>query len=309
MSQSDHAIADAAPSNWVDRYAPASLRPWLRLVRADRPAGVWLLLLPCWWSSALASIGSGARFPDLSHLALFAVGAFVMRGAGCAYNDIVDRDYDAKVARTRDRPVASGAIKVPAAWALLVGLSFVGLAVLLQFNWFTVLLGIASLGVVAAYPFAKRVTFWPQAVLGLAFSWGALMGWAAVFGGVDPPALALYAGAVCWTIGYDTIYAHQDAEDDALIGLKSTALRFGEATRPWLWLFFGLAWLLIVAAGLIAGAGWIFLAGMGLAGAHLAWQVATLDIADSANCLTRFRANRDFGLIVFAALVLDALAR
>ncbi len=303
---SDHAIADAAPRNWVDRWAPSPLRPWLRLIRADRPAGVWLLLLPCWWSTALAAGAEGARGPNVWFLVLFALGAFVMRGAGCTYNDIVDRDYDARVARTRGRPIASGAISVRAAWVLLVALSFIGLAVLLQFNLFTILLGICSLAVVAAYPFAKRFTFWPQAVLGSAFSWGALMGWAAVFGRLDPPALLLYAGSIAWTIGYDTIYAHQDAEDDALLGLKSTALRFGEATRGWLTLFFGAAWLLIAAAGLTAGAGAIFMAGMVLAAAHLTWQVTTLDIHNSANCLTRFRANRDFGLIVFASMVADA---
>lgn len=303
---SDHTIADAAPRNWVDRWAPPSLRPSLRLIRADRPAGVWLLLLPCWWSTALAAGAEGARWPNVWFLVLFAVGAFVMRGAGCAYNDIVDRDYDARVARTRSRPIASGAISVRAAWALLIALSFIGLAVLVQFNSFTILLGICSLAVVAAYPFAKRFTFWPQAVLGLAFSWGALMGWAAVFGALNPPALLLYAGSVAWTIGYDTIYAHQDAEDDALLGLKSTALRFGDMTQRWLTLFFAAAWVLIVAAGLTIGAGPIFMAGMVLAAAHLVWQVATLDIRDSANCLKRFRANRDFGLIVFASLVADA---
>src|SRR5882757_5338783 len=222
---SDGRVADST-GNWVDTLAPSWFRPYLRLARADRPIGAWLLLLPCWWSAALAAIATGQPIPDPSHLALFFVGAFVMRGAGCTWNDIVDRDLDAKVARTRSRPIPSGQVSVKAAAVFLVAQALVGLAVLLQFNRFTILVGISSLGIVAIYPLMKRFVSWPQLVLGLAFSWGALMGWAAVFSRLEAPALLLYAGSIAWVIGYDTIYAHQDREDDALIGVKSTARLF-----------------------------------------------------------------------------------
>ncbi len=300
------AVADAVPGNWVDRWAPAPWQPYLRLGRADRPIGVWLLLWPCWWSLALAALNQGRPFPDLRLMLLFAIGAMAMRAAGCAYNDIVDRDFDAKVARTRSRPIPSGQISVAQAQLFMVALSLVGLAVLLQLNAFTILLGIASLGIVAFYPFMKRITNWPQIVLGLAFSWGALMGWAAVYGALAWPPVLLYAGAVAWTIGYDTIYAHQDKEDDLSLGLKSTAIRLGAATGQWLTLFYGLAFVAILAAGLGAGAGMIFLGLIALAAAHLAWQTATLSIDDAENCLKRFRSNRDFGAIVFLALALDS---
>ena len=301
----DPQVSDAPPDNWVDRYAPAATRPYLRLMRADRPIGTWLLLWPCWWSAALAWVADGRAAPDLWPLALFAIGATVMRGAGCIYNDIADRNYDAQVARTRLRPIPSGQVSVTAAAIFMVALCFVGLAVLLQFNAFAIALGIGSLGIVALYPFMKRITYWPQIVLGLAFSWGALMGWAAVFARLDAPALLLYAAAIAWTIGYDTIYAHQDKDDDALLGLKSTALKFGPATRPWLTLFYGLAIVLLVLAGFGAGAGWPFFVGLVLAGLQLAWQIATLDVDDPASCLTRFRSNRDFGALVFLALLAD----
>ena len=299
-------VADAVPGNWVDRWAPAPWKPYLRLARADRPIGVWLLLWPCWWSLALAALNQDQPFPDLRLMLLFAIGAIAMRAAGCAYNDIVDRDYDAKVARTRSRPIPSGQITVPQAQLFMVALCLVGLMVLLQLNVFTILLGIASLGIVALYPFMKRFTHWPQAVLGLAFSWGALMGWAAVFGALAWPPVLLYAGAVAWTIGYDTIYAHQDKEDDLSLGLKSTAIKLGPATSQWLTLFYGVTFAAILAAGLGAGAGMVFVGVIALAGLHLAWQAVTLDIDDAENCLRRFRSNRDFGAIVFVALVLDS---
>ncbi len=303
-----HSITpDAKPTSWVYRFAPQPAWPYLQLIRADRPIGVWLLIWPCWWSSALAAIATGKPLPDLRHLALFAIGAFVMRSAGCIYNDIADRHYDAKVARTRNRPIASGRISVPAAALFMVALSFCGLAVLVQFNAFSIWLGIASLGIVAIYPFMKRITHWPQAVLGLAFSWGALMGWAAAFGSLDWPAFALYAAAVAWTIGYDTIYAHQDKEDDALIGLKSTALRFGERTKPWLSGFYGATIILLGLAGVLAGAGPVFLIGLACASAQALWQIRTLDIHNAENCLVRFRSNHGFGAIVFAGLAGDAL--
>ncbi len=298
-------VADASAATLIDRLAPASLLPYLRLARADRPIGFWLLALPCFWSVTLAYRATGAAYPDPWILLLFAIGAIVMRAAGCTYNDIIDREIDASVARTRSRPLPSGQVS-PRQAAIFMGvLSLIGLAVLFSFNGFTILLGLAVIPIVAFYPLVKRVSYWPQAVLGLAFSWGALMGYAAVQGRLDWAAIVLYAGAVAWTIGYDTIYAHQDREDDSLLGLKSTALKFGRATKPWLAVLYGLAFIAITAAGIAAKAETVFLLGMIVAGAQLVWQVATLDIDDAENCLARFRSNRDFGLIVFAALVLD----
>jgi 4-hydroxybenzoate polyprenyltransferase len=298
-------VADAVPQNWVDRYAPAWLLPYLRLARADRPIGFFLLALPCFWSVALAGRSVAAPYPDPWLLSLFAIGAIVMRAAGCTYNDIVDRDIDAQVARTRSRPLPSGQVSVAQASIFMALLSLAGLAVLLSFNRFAILLGLGVIPIVTLYPFVKRVSHWPQAVLGLAFNWGALMGWAAVLGGLGLAPLILYVGAVAWTVGYDTIYAHQDREDDELAGMKSTALRFGRTTKPWLSLFYAFAWSAMAIAGQLAGAGLVFFVGMGIAGAQLAWQVATLDVDDADNCLARFRSNRDFGLVVFAALALD----
>lgn len=303
----DLRVSDATPANWVDRCAPRVSRPYLRLMRADRPIGTWLLLWPCWWSAALAWNAAGQQMPDLWLLMLFAIGATVMRGAGCIYNDIADRDYDARVARTQSRPIPSGQVSVRNAAIFMVLLCFVGLAVLLQFNRFAIVLGIGSLVVVAFYPFMKRITYWPQSVLGLAFSWGALMGWAEIFGKLQAPAFLLYAAAIAWTIGYDTIYAHQDKEDDALVGLKSTALKFGPRTKPWLVFFFGATLLLLVFAGLLAGAGVIFLAGIALAAIHMGWQIVTLDVEDPSNCLRRFRSNRNLGAIIFVALLADMM--
>jgi 4-hydroxybenzoate polyprenyltransferase len=305
MNAAPGAVADAT-GNWVDTLAPAWLRPYLRLARLDRPIGSWLLLLPCWWSSALAAVVAHARAPSLAHLVLFFIGAFAMRGAGCTWNDIVDRDLDAAVERTRSRPIPSGQVSRAQAALFLVLQALVGFAVLISFNGFTIGLGIASLAIVVVYPFMKRITYWPQIVLGLAFSWGALMGWAAAFGRLDWPALLLYAGSISWVIGYDTIYAHQDREDDALIGIKSTALLFGERTKPMLALFYGLAVVLIAAAGYAAGAGIVFSVGLAAFAAHLAWQIRRLDIADPDNCLKVFKSDRDAGLILFAGLVLDA---
>jgi 4-hydroxybenzoate polyprenyltransferase len=299
------AVADAGLGNVVDRYAPRALLPYLRLARADRPIGFFLLALPCFWSVSLASRSLGDAYPDPWLLLLFAIGAIVMRAAGCTYNDIVDREIDAAVARTRGRPLPSGQITPKAALIFTVVLSLIGFAVLMSFNRITILLGLCVLPIVALYPFVKRFSYWPQAVLGLAFNWGALLGWPAVLGRLDWAPVVLYAGAVCWTIGYDTIYAHQDREDDDLIGLKSTALRFGRATKPWLALLYGVAWVAITAAGLMAAAGTAFLLVMLLAAAQLAWQVATLDIDDSDNCLKRFRSNREFGLLVLGAILLD----
>jgi len=301
-------VADAT-GNWVDRRAPAWSRPYLRLARLDRPIGSWLLLIPCWWSAGLAAIAAREPRPHLAHLALFFIGAFAMRGAGCTWNDIIDRDLDRLVERTRSRPIPSGQVSVAAAAAFLVLQALVGFAVLVAFNGFAVAAGIASLGIVAIYPFMKRITYWPQIVLGLAFSWGALMGWAAAFGRLDAPALVLYAGSIAWVIGYDTVYAHQDRDDDALIGIKSTALLFGPRTRQMLAIFCGLAVGLIGLAGILAGAGALFGLGLAAFAAHLAWQIARLDIGDPDLCLRIFKSNRDAGLILFAGMLADALAR
>jgi 4-hydroxybenzoate polyprenyltransferase len=301
-------VADST-GNWVDRWAPSRAQPYLRLARADRPIGSWLLLLPCWWSTALATIAAREPWADWKLLLLFAIGAVAMRGAGCTWNDILDRKLDASVERTRSRPIPSGQVSAKSAFVFLLALSLAGLCVLLQLNRFAILTGIASLAIVALYPLAKRVTNFPQAVLGLAFSWGALMGWAAVFGRLDPPAFLLYAGSICWVVAYDTIYAHQDREDDALIGVGSTALFFGERTKPVIAVFYAATVILIGLAGYSAGAGIVFAAGILLFALHLAWQVKSIDIDDPALCLRIFRSNRDAGLILFAAFVCDALAQ
>ena len=242
-------------------------------------------------------------------LALFFIGAFVMRGAGCTWNDITDRDLDARVERTRSRPIPAGQVSVKQAAVFLVVQALIGLTVLLQFNRFAVMTGIASLLIVAVYPFMKRITWWPQIVLGLAFSWGALMGFAVTLGRIDATALVLYAGSIAWVIGYDTIYAHQDAEDDALIGIKSTALLFGARTRPALMVFYGLAVVLIGVALVLAGVRWPAWIGLAAFAAHLVWQIARLEISNPALCLRIFKSNRDAGLLLFAGLLVDAVLR
>jgi 4-hydroxybenzoate polyprenyltransferase len=308
MSGASTRVADAT-GNWVDTRAPLWLRPYLRLSRLDRPIGSWLLLMPCWWSAALAA-GVARNLHDLpGTIALFFVGAFVMRGAGCTWNDITDRDLDARVERTRSRPIPAGQVSVTQALVFLVIQALIGLAVLLQFNRFAVATGIASLVIVAAYPFMKRITYWPQIVLGLAFSWGALMGFAVTFGRIDAAAVVLYAGSIAWVIGYDTIYAHQDSEDDALIGIKSTALLFGARTRPALVAFYGLAVVLIAVAFALADARWPAWFGLIAFAAHLARQIARLRIEDPALCLRIFQSNRDAGLLLFAGLLVDAAVR
>ena len=288
---------------WIDRRAPSWLRPYLHLARIDRPIGTWLLLLPCWWSLALATPG----LPDPLLVGLFGLGALIMRGAGCTLNDIADRNFDGLVARTATRPIPSGAVSIVKAFGFLGLQLLMGLAILLQFNFFAVLVGMASLAVVAVYPFMKRITYWPQAVLGLAFNWGALLGWAAVRGDLAAPAGILYMAGILWTLGYDTIYAHQDREDDILIGVKSTALRFGKNTARWLTGFYCGAIALIGVSGYLVGLGWGFYAVLALAASHLFWQVATLDINDAKGCLRRFKSNRHFGLIIFAAIIAGQL--
>lgn len=301
--------SDAVPRTWVD-HAPRAAQPYLRLMRLDRPIGTWLLFLPCIFGLALGEasqarlFGSGNDFP---YSVLFAIGSITMRGAGCTYNDIVDRHIDAAVARTRGRPLPSGAISVTAAWVFLMAQCAVGLAILLQFNWRTIALGTASLILIAIYPFMKRITWWPQAWLGLTFNWGALLGYSAVAAGVGVITLLLYAGCFFWTMGYDTIYALQDKDDDALIGIKSTARLFGERSRPWIAGFYATAIVLFCACVFATDAlpHWtaIFLIPAAL---HLFWQVKTLGIHSAANCLKLFRSNRDAGLLIAAGLTATA---
>jgi len=298
---------DALPRSWVDR-TPARLQPYLRLMRADRPIGTWLLFWPCAWSTVLPMPTLAEPWPDLELLLWFFAGSFVMRGAGCTWNDITDRDIDAKVARTAGRPIPSGAVSVRAALVFLALQLLAGLVVLLQMrNGFAMVLGLAAMVPVLLYPFAKRVTDWPQAVLGLTFNWGALMSWAALTGGLAAAPLLLYAGAILWTIGYDTIYAHQDADDDAVLGVRSTALLFGPRTKPMLVLFYGGAVLAWAAAAWAAHLGPGVWAGLALTALHLARQIGRLDIADAANCLAVFRANRETGLLLFLSLLAGAM--
>lgn len=299
-------IIDAVKGSWVD-HLPETARPYAQLMRLDRPIGWWLLLLPCWWGLVLAQIGAGGGIPNLKYAALFLIGAVVMRGAGCTLNDIVDRDIDGKVERTRARPIPSGRVSVKAAVIFLAVQLLLGLLILLQFNWFTVALAIASLAIVAIYPFMKRITYFPQLVLGMAFNWGALLGWTAVHSELTWAAVALYVGGMSWTMAYDTIYAHQDKEDDVLIGVKSTALKFGTATPTWLAVFFAAA-LVLVDLGL-----WLVSAPLpahvGVAGAalHATWQVVRFKDNDPALCLKLFRANRFFGLIILAGLLIGSI--
>ncbi len=306
-AQPHDSVADAVPRNWVDTKAPVWARPYLRLSRADRPIGTWLLLIPCWWSLALAILAYPDRlgWQDLWLALACALGAFLMRGAGCTWNDITDRDIDARVARTRSRPLPSGQVTVRQALLWLVLQALVAFLILLTFHPAAVMLGILALLPVAIYPFAKRFTWWPQAFLGIAFNWGALLGWAAHAGRLDWPAVVLYLGGIFWTLFYDTIYAHQDREDDALIGVKSTARLFGGKTRGWLAFFLVLTGAALGLAALGAarmGGGGPPVAALALAGAaafalHLLWQLRRLDINDAAICLTLFRSNRDAGLL------------
>jgi 4-hydroxybenzoate polyprenyltransferase len=303
-------VADAPSGHWVYRALPSGLWPYAQLARWDRPIGWQLLLWPCWWSAALAATAYArpgdpllTLMPSPWHLALFLIGAIAMRGAGCTYNDIVDVDIDEQVERTRSRPLPAGKVTRRQAWVFLILQALAGLAVLLQFNGFAVGVGIASLAVVAIYPFMKRVTNWPQLVLGLAFSWGALMGWAAAFSDIDGPAVMLYLGSVLWVIGYDTIYAHQDKEDDALVGVRSTARLFGEHTKPWLVGLYGGALMFMAVAFAAAEAPMPALAGLLAAGAHMARQIAVLDIDNPDQCLRLFKSNNIVGWLIFLGLI------
>ena len=299
-------VADAVRGNWVDRLAPEATRPYLRLSRADRPIGTWLLLLPCWWAVALACAAdpASAGLRDLWIAVACGAGAWLMRGAGCTWNDITDRDFDAAVARTRSRPIPSGQVTPKQAAVWMTAQALVAFAILLTFNGMAVTLGVASLGLVVIYPFAKRFTWWPQVFLGLAFNWGALLAWTAHTGSIGWPSVTLYLAGIVWTLFYDTIYAHQDKEDDALIGVKSTARLFGTNTAVWLRGFLVLSVVLLSGAVILAigprrdilalvvalGGAWAF-------GWHLMWQLVRLDIDNAGVCLRLFRANRDAGLI------------
>ena len=305
-SGQDATVADAVPGNWVDRYAPPGLRPYLRLMRADRPIGAYLLMFPAWWSIALAAPATGSRWPDPWLLIAFALGAFIMRGAGCTFNDIVDRDIDAQVARTASRPLPSGAVSLFRAWLFLALLCGLGLAILLTFNGFAIMLGAASLLLVGAYPFMKRITWWPQVWLGLTINWGALLGWAAATGSLAAAPVVLYAAGILWTVGYDTVYGHQDREDDVLIGVKSASRALGVRTRPWLIGLYTLSLTCLAAAGALAGLNWAYHGLLAGAVAHMVWQIRNIDIHNPARCLKVFRSNRDFGAIVFIAAVAGA---
>ena len=301
-------LPDAARQNWVDRHAPEAMKPWLKLGRFDRPIGTWLLLLPGCQGIALA-LAAGQTRPGLYHLWLFiafALGAALMRAAGCAWNDIVDRDIDARVARTAGRPIPSGQISVKQALGFIAACCAISLGILLTLNLTAIALGAASLLLVGAYPFMKRITWWPQAWLGLTFNWGALLGYAAVAGTPGPAALLLYAGGLFWTLGYDTIYALQDIEDDALAGVKSSARRLGRAARTGVAVFYVLAAGLPAAAGAAAGLGPLFAVIVAVYVAHLARQTLRIRLDDPARALALFRSNRDAGLILLAAIAVGA---
>ncbi len=300
-------LPDARPQSLVLRLTPDFALPFVQLARLDRPAGWQLLLAPCWQATALAGLAAH-RGPNLRHLVLFLIGAIAMRGAGCTYNDILDRKLDAGVERTRGRPLPSGRVSVRAAAIFLVAQALVGLAVLLNFNTFSIWLGVASLGVVAVYPLMKRVTSWPQAALGLAFSWGALMGWSASYASLALAPVLLYFSAFCWTIGYDTVYAMQDTRDDAIVGIRSTARLFGAKARLGVGIFYAAAAALALAAILIAGGGPIALIGWLAYAGHLGWQLSQVEGADPATALGLFRSNRDAGLILFAGIALQGWA-
>jgi len=305
---------DIRPDAPVMRILPAAARPYAELMRLDRPIGTWLLLLPGWWSIAMAvgAVGAaGEASPDFWTVAwyvlAFGIGAVLMRGAGCTWNDITDQDFDAQVARTATRPIASGQISVKKALLFLGAQMLIALAILLSFNGFAVLLGAGSLLLVFLYPLAKRVTHWPQAVLGLTFNWGALLGWAAVMGELAAAPVLLYAAGFFWTLGYDTIYAHQDKKDDAIVGVKSSALALGERTKPFLWVFYGIALTLMTASLIALEPAWPAYLGLLIGAGHLGWQAATVDIHDPADCLAKFRSNRVFGWILLAGLAASGL--
>jgi 4-hydroxybenzoate polyprenyltransferase len=302
----DRRVPDSIPKTWVDR-APETIRPYLRLARYDRPIGFWLLAIPCWMGLALARVPEGFLWSDLWLAILFGIGAVAMRGAGCTYNDIVDRDLDAKVARTADRPLAAGTVSLKRAWVFLIAQCLAGLLVLIQLPPLAILTGLAALALVAGYPFMKRITWWPQAWLGLTFNWGIPVAYVAVAGGFDLAVALLYAAAVFWTLGYDTIYACQDKEDDALVGVKSSARALGPNAKGGVAGFYVLTAALALAAGFAGGASPVFLLGAALFAAHLGWQAVKLDPENGALCLRLFKSNREAGLLLVLAYGLGAI--
>ncbi|DBA04766.1 TPA: hypothetical protein N0F65_004403, partial [Lagenidium giganteum] len=292
---------------WAEKHCPAALLPYVQLARLNRPAGTYMLLWPCFWSISLAA--PAGALPDLKMLALFGTGAFIMRGAGCTINDMWDKDFDKQVERTNKRPLASGALTYEQAWKFLAGQLTAGLGILLQLNYYSIALGATSLSLVAAYPLMKRVTYWPQAFLGLTFNYGALLGWAAVHGSCDwSVVLPLYGGGIAWTLVYDTLYAHQDKKDDAAIGVRSTALLFGDNTKPILNAFSALTIAGLGTAGYMTGLEWPFYAGLASGAAHLAWQVNTAKLDDPINLQKRFASNKWFGALMFGSIVAGNLA-
>ena len=307
-------VADAVKGNWVDTLAPRWTRPYLRLSRADRPIGTWLLLVPCWWGLLLAMLSTGtATLYDAWIAVGCAIGAFLMRGAGCTWNDISDRNFDSAVERTKSRPIPSGQVTVKQAVGWMIAQALISFGILLSFPPMAILLGVISLAPVAIYPFAKRFTWWPQVFLGLAFNWGALLAWAAHTGSVSWPPVLLYAAGIAWTLFYDTVYAHQDTEDDALIGIKSTARLFAHNTPSWLRNFLMATVMLMALAVLLAllpnGNPLVLvlaLAAPWAMGWHLAWQLRRFDADDNERLVHIFRSNRDAGLIpvLFFALCL-----
>ena len=302
---SNEEITPDATDSWVD-LLPPNLRPYLRLMRADRPIGTWLLVIPCFWGLGLAALSEGgiSFWLSLWYAILFSVGAFVMRGAGCVYNDIVDKDFDAQVERTANRPIPAGLVSMRQAWMLLIGLCLTGLLILIQFNLTTIIVGISSLALVAGYPFMKRITWWPQAWLGLTFNWGVLVGWTAITGSLSITPILAYIAGIFWTLGYDTIYAHQDKEDDALIGVKSTALRLNDETKTWLLYFYVGFVFFISLAGVPVGASHWFFIGLIFPVLHLIWQIVALKKDEPAVCLNIFKSNRETGLMIVLALLM-----
>lgn len=296
-----HAPVADRQAGWTDRL-PARWRDFAVLARWDRPIGTWLLLLPCWWGLTL-----GDGLPNVWLLPLFALGALAMRGAGCTINDLADRDFDRRVERTRNRPLAAGRVGTREALLFVAAQCLVGLLVLIALDWTAVLVALASVPLIVIYPFMKRVTWWPQAFLGITFNWGILVGSAQATGSLGWPALVIYLAGICWTLGYDTIYALQDREDDALIGVRSTALLFGDAVPVWVTGFYLATLVLLLVGGLAAGKGILFVLGLFLVAWLLLRQIAGLRSATPAECLRRFRANRDVGFAVFAALLLGSL--
>ena len=299
----DTSASDIPVNSWVDRFMPRLLHPYIRLARFDRPIGTWLLLFPCWWSIAMAWPNWQAA-PEILYLFIaFGIGALVMRGAGCTYNDIVDREFDAQVARTKNRPLPSGQVTVKQTVVFLIILLTIGLPVLLTLKPYAIAVGAASLILVFTYPLMKRVTFWPQFFLGLTFNWGALLGWAAVRGDLATPAIILYAGGIFWTLGYDTIYAHQDRQDDPKANVKSTARRLGLGSKPWLYAFYVIAIVLFATAGILGEFSWPFFVGLGLGATQLIWQVWDVDINNPKDCLAKFKSNRLFSWLFLGGIL------